>query len=53
MAEYEVIVMTTVREVYVVEASSEAEALDKWSDTEPVASECQSVDEVDVKEAKP
>lgn len=39
MATYEVIFEGTVREVYFVEASSEAEAMENWADVEPDISE--------------
>lgn len=48
MNEYQVIVYTTVREIYYVTAASEAEALDTWMDKEPDESECRSVDDVRV-----
>lgn len=39
MALYEVIYKGTVRESYLVDADSEDEALENWSDHEPVNSE--------------
>lgn len=39
MTTYEVIYKGTFREVYLVDAESEAEAREKWSDSEPIASE--------------
>jgi hypothetical protein len=39
VSEYEVIYEGRVREVYIVAASSAAEAREKWCDTEPVISE--------------
>lgn len=39
MPTYEVIYEGICREVYLVDAESEAEAREKWSDSEPIASE--------------
>lgn len=39
MPTYEVIYEGTLREVYLVDAESEAEAREKWLDSEPIASE--------------
>ena len=46
MTEYEVEIITRVREIYVVEASSEREARDTWHRVEPEASECIEVEEI-------
>lgn len=48
MSEYEVIVYTTVREVYYVQAESEEDARHLWPDVDLDHSECDAINEVKV-----
>lgn len=44
MSEYEVTVYTTVKEIYVVQAESEEEAMGNWSEEMPVLREAVDAD---------
>lgn len=50
MAEYDVIVYGTIREVYTVEADSAAEAAESWYHTDPWVSEVQECEVFEVRE---